>query len=91
MFKIKTISFASAQWAYDNMSPPEFDEDYEMAMDDTSANRTMLVEKFVTHANAKALDAFGFHRSTEWVAKLIDEPEHSWAVEFVADELGELV
>jgi hypothetical protein len=91
MFKIKTISFASAQWAYDNMSPPEFDEDYEMAMDDTSANRTMLVEKFVTHANAKALDAFGFHRATEWVAKLIDEPEHSWAVEFVADELGELV
>jgi len=91
MFKIKTISFASAQWAYDNMSPPEFDEDYEMAMDDTSANRTMLVERFVTHANAKALDAFGFHRATEWVAKLIDEPEHSWAVEFVADELGELV
>ena len=91
MFKIKTISFASAQWAYDNMSPPEFDEDYEMAMDDTSANRTMLVEKFVTHANAKALDAFGFERSTEWVAKLIDEPEHSWAVEFVAEELGWLV
>lgn len=90
MFKIKTISFASAQWAYDNLAEPERDYDYEMAMDDTSANRTMLVEKFVTHANAKALDTFGFHNATEWVAKLIDEPEHSWAVEFVADELGEL-
>ena len=91
MITIKTISFASAQWAYDNMSPPEFDEDLEPAMDDTAFNRTRLVEQFVTHANAKALDAFGFERSTEWVAKLIDEPEHSWAVEFVADELGWLV
>lgn len=91
MIKITKISFAAAQWAYDNMSPPEVDEDYEMAMDDTPFNRTKLVEEFVTHANAKALDAFGFHNSTEWVAKLIGEPEHSWAVEFVADELGELV
>jgi hypothetical protein len=57
-------------------------------MDDNEANRTRLVEQFVTHANAQELGKFGFHRSTEWVAKLIDEPEHSWAVEFVADELG---
>ena len=91
VIKFKKISFESAQWAYDNMSPPEFDEDLDPAMDDTPFNRTWLVEQFVTHANAKALDAFGFHRATEWVAKLIDEPEHSWAVEFVADELGELV
>ena len=91
MITIKTISFASAQWAYDNMSPPEFDEDFDPAMDDTAFNRTRLVEQFVTHANAKALEAYGFHRSTEWVAKLIDEPENSWAVEFVADELGWLV
>jgi len=91
MFKIKTISFAAAQWAYDNMAEPEVDEDFEPAMDDTAFNRTRLVEQFVTHANAKALEAYGFHRSTEWVAKLIDEPEHSWANEFVADELGWLV
>jgi hypothetical protein len=88
MFKITTISFAAAQLAYDNMSPPEFDEDYEEAMDDTERNRTWLVEQFVTHANAQALSKFGFHRSTEWVAELIGEPEDSWAVEFVADELG---
>ena len=91
MITIKTISFASAQWAYDNMSPPEFDEDLDPAMDDTPFNRTWLVEQFVTHANAKALDKVGFDNSTQWVARLIDEPEHSWAVEFVADELGWLV
>jgi hypothetical protein len=91
VIKFKKISFESAQWAYDNMSPPEFDEDLDPAMDDSELNRTILVERFVTHANAKALDAFGFDHSTEWVARLIDEPEHSWAVEFVADELGWLV
>jgi hypothetical protein len=83
-------NFAKAQAAYDNMAAPEFDEDLDPAMDDNEANRTWLVEQFVTHANAKALETFGFERSTEWVAKLIDEPEHSWAVEFVADELGSL-
>jgi hypothetical protein len=88
MFKIKKISFEAAQYAYDNMAEPEFDEDFEQAMDDNEANRTRLVEQFVTYANAQELGKFGFHRSTEWVAKLIDEPEHSWAVEFVADELG---
>jgi hypothetical protein len=81
-------NFDKCQSAYDNMSEPEFDEDYEMAMDDNEANRTMLVEQFVTYANAQELEKFGFDKSTEWVAKLIDEPEHSWAVEFVADELG---
>jgi hypothetical protein len=81
-------NFDKCQAAYDNMSEPEFDEDYEMAMDDNEANRTMLVEQFVTYANAQELEKFGFDKSTEWVAKLIDEPEHSWAVEFVADELG---
>ena len=85
---IKTVTFSQAQYAYDNMAEPEFDEDYEMAMDDNEANRTRLVEQFVTYANAKDLGEFGFHKATEWVAKLIDEPEHSWAVEFVAEELG---
>jgi hypothetical protein len=90
MFKIKKISFEAAQNAYDNLSPPEFDEDLDPAMDDTPFNRTWLVEQFVTHANAQELEKFGFDKSTEWVSKLIDEPEHSWAVEFVADELGSL-
>jgi hypothetical protein len=81
-------NFEKAQYVYDNMAEPEFDEDYEMAMDDNEANRTMLVEQFVTYANAQEFEKFGFDKSTEWVAKLIDEPEHSWAVEFVADELG---
>jgi hypothetical protein len=80
-------NFEKAQYVYDNMAP-EFDEDYEMAMDDNEFNRTRLVEQFVTYANAQELGKFGFDKSTEWVAKLINEPEHSWAVEFVADELG---
>ena len=85
---IKTVTLSQAQYAYDNMAEPEPDYDYEMAMDDTEANRTRLVEQFVTYANMKAAVAAGY--ADEWIADLIGEPEHSWAVEFVGIELGEL-
>ncbi len=84
VLKIKTLSFAAAQWAYDN----ELNESFESAMDDTPSNRTRLVEQFVTHANFKAAVAAQF--DDEWIADLIGEPVHSWAIDFVGIELGNL-
>jgi len=84
VLRIKTLSFAAAQWAYEN----ELDESFESAMDDTELNRTRLVERFVTHANFKAAVAAQF--DDEWLANLIGEPVHSWAVDFVGIELGNL-
>ena len=50
--------------------------------------KTYLVEHFVTHANLEAFKASGYDNN--WVQDLIDEPSHSWAIEWVADELAQL-
>jgi hypothetical protein len=63
-------------------------DECEGAMDDTELNRTRLVEKFVTHANFLAAVAAQF--DDEWIADLIGEPVHSWAIDFVGIELGNL-
>ena len=46
---IKTVTLSQAQYAYDNMAEPEFDEDYEMAMDDNDVNRGALLASLVVH------------------------------------------
>jgi len=61
---------------------------FESAMDDNEANRTRLVEQFVTYANLQAAVVAGF--DDEWIANLIGEPVHSWAIDFVGHELGDL-
>jgi hypothetical protein len=51
--------------------------------------KTYLVEHFVTHANMEAFKAAGFE-NLEWVQNLIDEPSHSWAIQWVAEEIAQL-
>jgi hypothetical protein len=48
-----------------------------------------LVEHFVTYANMEKFKAIGFDND-EWIQNLIDEPSHSWAINFVAEELAQL-
>jgi hypothetical protein len=50
--------------------------------------KTYLVEHFVTYANLEAFKAADYDH--QWVQNLIDEPSHSWAIEWVADELAQL-
>jgi hypothetical protein len=88
---IKTVTLSQAQYAYDNMAEPEFDEDQ---YEDNEGNRTELVEQYVTHANAKAFeDLYSWKVDgdpVQWLADLIGFPEDHWAWQFVADELEAL-
>ena len=79
---------ALVQEAYDNRLP-EYDEDFEYTLDETEEVKTHLVEQFVTFANFEAFRVAGFENN-EWVANLINEPVHSWAVSFVAEEIAQL-
>ena len=80
----------AAQNAYDNRFDPRLEgADEEYLWDETEENKTHLVEQFVTFANFEAFKVAGF-QNTEWVAKLINEPVTSWAVQWVAEEIAQL-
>jgi len=66
-------------WDYD------FDPLY---LEECEENKTMLVEKFVTYANAAEFDAL---RSDTFIETLTGFPEGHWANEFVAQELCDLI
>jgi hypothetical protein len=59
------------------------------AMPEAEWAKDYLVEHFVTFANFEAFKEAGFE-NLEWVQNLIDEPSHSWAIEWVAEELAQL-
>ena len=80
----------AAQNAYDNRFDPRLEgDDEEYLLDETEENKTYLIEQFVTFANMEAFKAAGF-QNNEWVANLINEPVHSWAVQWVAEEIAQL-
>jgi len=59
------------------------------AIEDAEWAKEYLVEQFVTFANFEAFKVAGFE-NFEWVQNLIDEPSHSWAIQWVAEELAQL-
>ena len=59
------------------------------AMPETEWAKDYLVEHFVTFANFEAFKEAGFE-NLEWVQNLIDEPSHSWAIQWVAEEIAQL-
>jgi hypothetical protein len=95
MIKINTISFAAAQYAYDNLSDErleaEYDDDH---YEDCEYHRTELVEQYVTYANAVAFDNLCSWKiegdPTAWLEEKIGFPEGHWAHTFVANELEAL-
>jgi hypothetical protein len=58
-------------------------------MPETELSKDYLVEHFVTFANFEAFKEAGFE-NLEWVQNLIDEPSHSWAIQWVAEEIAQL-
>ena len=93
---IKTVTLSQAQYAYDNLSDPrlevEYDDDH---YEDCEYHRTELVEQYVTHANARDFDDLcqGYVNGdpNAWLAKLIGFEEGHWAFQFVVDELEILI
>ena len=59
------------------------------AITETELSKEYLVEQFVTFANFEAFKVAGFE-NLEWVQNLINEPSHSWAIQWVAEELAQL-
>ena len=65
------------------------DEDSEYdGFDETEANKTMLVERFVTYANAQEFDAL---RSETFIERISGFKEGHWANDFIAQELCDLI
>lgn len=78
----------AAQYAYDN----QYDSRLEVPLDGddfppTDENKTYLVERFVTYANAAAFESI---RCMEWLGRQIGFEADHWSVGFVADELEAL-
>jgi hypothetical protein len=86
----KDSEMNAAQYEYDNRFDPRLEgADEEYLWDETEDNKTHLVEQFVTFANFEAFKVAGFE-NLKWVANLINEPAHSWAVQWVAEEIAQL-
>ena len=79
---------------------PDYNEDFcfgeedDLGFEDCEYHRTALVEKFVTHANAKVFEDLYSWRvdgdPNAWLADLIGLPEGHWAHKFVSEELETL-
>jgi hypothetical protein len=65
----------------------DYDSD-PLYLEDCEENKTMLVERFVTYANAREFDEI---RSETFIETLTGFPETHWANQFVADELCALI
>ena len=65
----------------------DYDSD-PLYLEECEENKTMLVEKFVTYANAREFDEI---RSDTFIERISGYPEGHWANDFIAQELCDLI